>query len=167
MVLSTVDAAGAPSGRVVLCRGIDDAGLRFFTNYESRKAVELEGNPRAAATFHWRRLRRQARVEGLVRKLSPDASDAYFAGRPRGSQLGAWASPQSRVIGSLDEVRARQAELASLHGEREVPRPPYWGGYALQPHALELWTEGADRLHERLLFTRSTDSAWVESRLAP
>jgi pyridoxamine 5'-phosphate oxidase len=170
MALATVGAvgeAGAPSVRIVLCRGIGREGLRFFTNYESRKGRELGANPRAAVVFHWKAIERQVRVEGQVSKLPAVDSDAYFARRPRGNQLGAWASPQSQPIESLDEVLRRQHELAAEYASKEVPRPPNWGGYLLRASAVELWRGGADRLHERLRYDRQASGEWAERRLAP
>jgi pyridoxamine 5'-phosphate oxidase len=166
MTLATVGQGGAPSARVVLCRGVDPRGLRFHTNYESRKAKELEAHPEAAVVFLWASLGRQARVEGRVEKLPSAESDAYFRNRPRGHQLSAWASPQSRVIGSLDEVRRRYDEAAKRFEGSEVPRPAFWGGFLLEARVVELWTNGKDRLHERARYERKGE-AWEESRLAP
>jgi len=166
MALATVGADGAPSVRYVLCRGIDARGLRFFTNYESRKALELAANPRAAVVFHWHSLGRQLRAEGTIEQLPAGESDAYFAGRPRGHQLSALASPQSRPIGGLDELRQRTEELDRQYAGRDVPRPDSWGGYLLVPTALELWVRGADRLHERIRFELRAGK-WHEERLGP
>ena len=166
MALATSTASGVPSVRIVLCRGVDDRGLRFFTNYDSRKGAELESNPNAAVAFHWPVIGRQVRVEGSVERLPPQESDVYFQGRARGSRLSAWASPQSRPIASADELHARMKELAALYEGREVPRPPHWGGYLLRARAVELWTQGADRLHERLRYEVRAGS-WKEQRLAP
>jgi pyridoxamine 5'-phosphate oxidase len=165
MALATASADGAPSVRIVLCRGIDSRGLRFFTNYESRKAIELDTNPRAAVVFHWPGLTRQLRAEGRIERLPGAESDEYFAARPRGHQLSAHASPQSRVIASLDEVRLRATALEEELG-RDVPRPAFWGGYRLVPHAIEFWVQGAHRLHDRVRFELK-DGAWREQRLAP
>ena len=166
MTLATATARGAPSARIVLCRGIGEDGVRFFTNYQSRKAGELEENPLSALVFYWEPLHRQARIEGTVLRLSGEDSDAYFAGRPRGSQLGAWASPQSRPIGSLDEVHLKVQQLDREHEGRAVPRPPFWGGYLVVPSRYEFWTAGDARLHDRRVFTRrGTD--WHEERLGP
>jgi pyridoxamine 5'-phosphate oxidase len=165
MALASATADGAPSVRIVLCRGIDARGLRFFTNYESRKAVELDANPRAALVFHWPGLTRQLRAEGRIERLPGAESDAYFAARPPGHQISAHASPQSRPIASLDEVRLRAAALGEEFG-RNVPRPAFWGGYRLVPHAIEFWVQGADRLHDRVRFELK-DGAWSEQRLAP
>jgi len=168
MVLATATPQGAPSSRVVFCRGLDESGVRFFTNYESRKGKELAANERAAALFFWPVLHRQARLEGVVEKLAAAESDAYFAQRPRGNQLGAWASAQSHAIESLDVVRARHAELARTWHGQEVPRPPFWGGYRLVPSTVELWQEGEHRLHTRRSFKRDGKaSVWIETLLAP
>jgi pyridoxamine 5'-phosphate oxidase len=166
MALATVGADGAPSVRFVLCRGIDARGLRFFTNYESRKGVELSSNPKAAVVFHWHSLGRQLRAEGIVERLAPAESDAYFAGRPRGHQLSALASPQSRPIGDLDELRQRASELDRQYAGRDVPRPEWWGGYRLVPTVVELWQRGANRLHQRARF-ELRDGQWHEEHLAP
>jgi pyridoxamine 5'-phosphate oxidase len=168
MALATVGPDGRPSVRIVLCRGIGADGLSFFTNYDSRKGRELAGCAHAAAAFHWPLLRRQVRVEGDVTMLSAADSDAYFRSRPRGSQLSAAVSPQSAPIESLERLREDKRRLeASLDGAA-VPRPPHWGGYLLQATRVELWTNGEDRLHERLLFERAgLGSPWVLKRLAP
>jgi pyridoxamine 5'-phosphate oxidase len=166
MVLATVGANGAPSARVVLCRGIDDRGLRFYTSYEGRKGGEMAVHPDVAACFHWDVLGKQVRVEGGVERLGHDESEAYFHRRPRGHQLQAWASPQSHVIQSLDEVRVRHAEMTARFEGKDIPMPPHWGGYLIRPRVIELWTTGADRLHERLVYTRN-GQAWDVTRLAP
>jgi pyridoxamine 5'-phosphate oxidase len=167
MTLATATPDAIPSARVVLFRGLTPEGaIRFFTNYESRKARELDQNPRAAAVFYWRELGRQVRVEGKVSRLPAEASDVYFAGRPRMSQLSAWASPQSLPIASLEELITRRAEREAAIGEGPVPRPPFWGGYALTPERVELWTTGEARFHDRRLFER-TDKGWRVSTLAP
>jgi pyridoxamine 5'-phosphate oxidase len=166
MALATATSGGVPSVRIVLCRGIDGEGIRFFTNYESRKGRELDANPPAAASFFWPVLDRQVRVEGRAERLPAADSDAYFDHRPRGHQISAWASAQSRPLASLDSLRKRAEELAIEHEGRSVPRPPYWGGYRLRAGTIELWTKGADRLHERLLYERS-GTGWTCVRLAP
>lgn len=166
MVIATATASGLPAARVVLCRGIDALGVVFFTNYESQKGRELTENPHAAAVFFWPSLGRQARLEGAVEELSAAESDAYFAKRPRGHQLQAWASHQSQVIGSLEEVRARHAALEKEYTGRDVPRPPYWGGYRLVAAKVELWINGADRLHSREVFHREAEG-WRSERLSP
>lgn len=166
MALATATSAGVPSVRIVLCRGIDAEGIRFFTNYESRKGRELDANPPAAANFFWPVLDRQVRVEGRAERLPAADSDAYFDHRPRGHQISAWASAQSRPLATLESLRNRAAELTIEHEGRSVPRPPYWGGYRLRASSVELWTKGADRLHERLLYERSA-AGWTCVRLAP
>ena len=168
MVLSTLGADGAPSSRTVLLKGIDDGGLVFFTNYGSRKARDLEGDPRAAALFPWYDVHRQVHAEGTVARIPAADSDAYWASRPRGSQLGALASPQSQVIASRDVLEEAAAELAARYGDDEpIPRPEHWGGYRLVPHAVEFWQGRADRLHDRLRFRRAGDGSWACERLAP
>jgi pyridoxamine 5'-phosphate oxidase len=166
MALATVSAEGVPSVRYVLCRGIDGRGVRFFTNYESRKARDLDTTHRAAAAFHWALLARQVRVEGRVVRATPEESDAYFAARPRGHQLAAAVSPQSRAIESLDGLHARFEELATTLGEGPVPRPSEWGGYWLLADAVELWQGKPDRMHDRVRFERHGDE-WRPIRLAP
>jgi pyridoxamine 5'-phosphate oxidase len=166
MALATATSAGAPSVRIMLCRGIDVRGLRFFTNYESRKGGELAQNPRAAAAFHWPILARQGRVEGEVERLSPAESDAYFHGRPRGHQLSAWASAQSRPVASQGELRHRMEELAADYDGKDVPRPAYWGGFLLRPAAVELWARGEDRIHDRVRYELHADG-WTAERLSP
>jgi pyridoxamine 5'-phosphate oxidase len=167
MTLATATRDGVPSARIVLFRGLTPEGaIRFFTNYESRKARELDENPRAAATFHWRELGKQVRIEGTVSRLPAEASDAYFAGRPRMSQLGAWASPQSRPVSSLEELFAKRAAKEAEFQGGAVPRPPFWGGYALTPVRVELWIAGDARLHDRHLYER-VQGGWKASTLAP
>jgi pyridoxamine 5'-phosphate oxidase len=156
-----------PSARVVFFRGLASNGaLRFFTNYESRKARELDTNARAAAVFHWVELGRQVRVEGAVARLPASASDEYFAARPRLSQLGAWVSPQSRPIESLADLVALRSERELSFAGRAVPRPPFWGGYGLLAERVELWRSGEGRFHERRLFEVS-GGTWTLTRLGP
>ncbi len=166
MTLATVDEQGLPSARIVLYKGRSGEGLRFFTNYESRKGRELEQVPHAALVFHWASLERQIRVNGPVEKVSAEESDAYFASRPRESQLGAWASPQSSTIESRDELEAALEAVRARFGDGPVPRPPHWGGYRVLPSRMEFWVGRGARIHDRYLFVR-TDSGWVRSRLAP
>jgi pyridoxamine 5'-phosphate oxidase len=166
MALATSGPAGAPSVRVVFCRGIDEEGLRFFTNYESRKGRELEAMPLAAAVFYWPALERQVRVEGRVEKLPPEESDAYFRSRPRGSRIASSVSPQSRPIASLDELKTQADALEASLAGAEVPRPAHWGGYLLRPTSVELWRGGGFRLHDRVVHVRSGD-AWQAVRLGP
>lgn len=169
MVLSTVSAGGSPSARVVLLKGLEDGHFTFFTNYASRKGQHLADNPRAALTFFWPELERQVRIEGLVEKAPDTLSDAYFESRPRGSQVGAWASPQSQVIPDRQFLEAETATLLERFGaEAPVPRPQHWGGYGLKPDYVEFWQGRPNRLHDRLVFEREDGSLdWQLSRLAP
>ncbi|PCH98974.1 MAG: pyridoxamine 5'-phosphate oxidase [Bacteroidetes bacterium] len=167
MNLSTVSDDGKPSGRIVLLRGVDEKGFVFYTNYHSRKAGQLEGNPNAALTFFWLGLERQVRVEGSVTKTTVEQSDEYFASRSRGSQIGAAASPQSFVIESREDLDKRVGELITELDGSSVPRPQHWGGYCLKPIRIEFWNNVPDRLHDRLLFTLQDDSSWKTERLAP
>jgi pyridoxamine 5'-phosphate oxidase len=163
MTLATVDAAGRPSARMLLLKGADESGFTFFSGYESRKGRELDENPRAALVFYWRPLGKQVRVEGTVRRLSPQESDAYWATRPLRSRAAAAASRQSEPIASRDELEAEVDRLLALG---EPPRPDRWGGYVLEPDAIELWQHRDDRLHDRLRFTRAREG-WNAERLAP
>jgi pyridoxamine 5'-phosphate oxidase len=166
MALATATPAGIPSVRIVLCRGIDVRGLRFFTNYESRKGKELDGNPRGAVAFHWPVLARQGRAEGEVERLSSAESDAYFHARPRGHQLSAWASAQSRPLASQEDLRRQMDEVTARYSGREVPRPSYWGGFLLRPTAVELWKQGVDRIHDRVRH-EFREGVWTPHRLGP
>lgn len=166
MALATATVQGVPSVRMVLFRGMSGDGLRFFTNYESRKADELEANPRAALLLYWEPLGRQVRLEGKVERLTAAESDDYFHHRPVGHQLNALASPQSRAIPDRAFLQHRYDRLVEQFAEKTVPRPPGWGGYRLLPQAIEFWTRGEDRLHERVLFRRS-ENGWEQSLLAP
>lgn len=165
--LATVAANGQPSARIVLCRGFDARGFVFYTNYDGRKARELEQSSRAALCFFWQALERQVRVEGSVERVSADESDAYFASRPRASQLGAWASPQSARIENRDELERRLAEVtARFEGVESIPRPEGWGGYRVSPECVEFWQGRPSRLHDRLVFAREGEG-WSRVRLAP
>jgi pyridoxamine 5'-phosphate oxidase len=165
MTLATADASGRPSARMLLLKGADERGFSFFTGYESRKGRELEENPRAAIVVYWQPLGRQVRVEGPVRKLPTEESDAYFATRPPRSRAAAAASRQSEPIASREELEAEFERLLAEHGD-DVPRPERWGGYLLEPEVVELWQHRDDRLHDRLRFTRE-DHSWRVERLAP
>lgn len=166
MALATADPAGQPSVRMVLLKGHGPDGFIFYTNYEGRKAQELDANPQAALLFHWKSLRRQVRIEGPVEKVSADVGDAYFATRSRDSQLGAWASDQSRPLDSRETFEARFAQVEARFAGQDVPRPPHWSGYCVIPHRIEFWIDRAHRLHERRVFTR-TDAGWDEGMLYP
>ncbi len=165
MSLATVAANGRPSGRIVLLKGVDPKGFVFFTNYQSRKGQELAANPVAALTFMWKELERQVRIEGAVEKVSPEESEAYFATRPLGSRIGAWASPQSEVIANRDWLEERWNALTQQYGENP-PLPPHWGGYRVLPDHLEFWQGRRSRLHDRIAYTREGER-WKVSRLAP
>jgi pyridoxamine 5'-phosphate oxidase len=166
MALATASPEGAPSVRIVLLKGIDERGIRFFTNYESRKGRELDANPRAAVALYWQPLKRQVRMEGPVERLTAGESDAYYATRDRGSRLGAWASRQGRPIAARDVLDAALADADAAYPE-EVPRPAYWGGYRLVPDAVELWEGRPNRLHDRVHFLRAPDGSWRSERLSP
>jgi len=165
MTLATVGENGRPSARIVLLKGVDPRGFVFYTNYESRKGRDLAAHPYAALTFMWKELERQVRIEGTVEKVSPDESDAYFATRPLGSRIGAWASPQSARIENRGWLEKRWAELTAQHGENP-PRPPHWGGYRVLPERLEFWQGRLSRLHDRVVYRREGD-AWRIERIAP
>jgi pyridoxamine 5'-phosphate oxidase len=166
MALATATADGEPSVRMVLLKGADERGFVFFTGYVSRKAAELDANPRAALLFHWDALGRQVRIEGRVARVAGQESDAYFATRPRGAQLAAAASQQSSVLRDRAEIDNRVAELAREHEGSNVRRPDHWGGYRLVPETYEFWQHRDDRLHDRLRYRRA-NGAWVVERLSP
>ena len=165
--LATVDAAGLPDVRMVLVKKFDERGFVFFTNSESAKGGELAGNPKAALVLHWKSLNRQVRVRGTVERVSEEESDDYFASRPRGAQIGAWASRQSRPLESKTALEAAVARYENQYVGK-VPRPPYWIGYRVAPLAIEFWADRPFRLHERLVFTRAAPSEpWARERLYP
>ena len=167
MVLATATSTGAPSARAVLLKHFDKAGYVFYSNYESRKAKDLEANPHVALLFYWGELERQIRIEGKASKLSHSESERYFRSRPRDSQLGALASPQSRVIRNRAVIEDRFAELSKLYENREVSFPAHWGGYLVRPDKIEFWQGRENRLHDRLLYCLNKSSEWEMVRLAP
>lgn len=168
MSLATVDTQGKPSVRMVLLKSVDAQGLTFFTNYESRKGQELEHHRHAAICLFWPKAEQQVRVEGIIGKVSAEDSDAYFATRPRGSQVGAWASIQSRPAKDREELEARVREYEQRFDGQPVPRPPHWGGYLLTPEAIEFWYGRQSRLHDRFRYERSSvATAWSCARLFP
>jgi pyridoxamine 5'-phosphate oxidase len=167
MALATGDGRGQPSVRMVLMKGHDARGFVFYTNLDSRKGGDLAANPRAALLFHWKSLRRQVRVEGPVEPVSAQEADAYFATRSRDSQLGAWASDQSRPLDARATFEARFEDAKTRFAGGDVPRPPRWSGYRVVPERIELWNDRAHRLHERRLFTRDEEGGWRESLLYP
>jgi len=166
VVLATSDAAGRPSARLVLLRGVDARGFVFFTNYNSRKGRELSGNPHAALCFYWASLDEQIRIEGRVERVTAEESDAYFAGRPRGSQLGAWASDQSNVLPSRESLEEKYREIERRFEGQTVERPSFWGGFRLTPVRIEFWYGRPDRLHDRVVYVRD-GPAWRIERLYP
>ncbi len=170
MTLATATAEGVPSARMVLLKGVGAQGFAFYTNLESRKAEELDANPHAALVFWWPEVERQVRVEGRVERVPDDAADAYFASRPRGSRLGAWASPQSRPIADRSVIDGLLAEIeGEFEGREDVPRPGFWGGWRVVPEAVEFWQGRKSRLHDRHVYRRddAAPSGWRTERLAP
>ena len=172
LALATVGADGMPSCRMVLLKGHDERGFVFYTNYESRKGSQLLACSKAAMLFHWKSLRRQVRIEGPVEQVSSEEADTYFASRPRQSQIGAWASDQSRPLEGRFELEKRIAVFAAKHAIGKVPRPPHWSGFRVLPRLIEFWQDGAFRLHDRLVYHRDLeagdgDQAWRTERLFP
>jgi pyridoxamine 5'-phosphate oxidase len=169
MTLVTSTQDGTPSARVVLLKDVQEGEFRFFTNYGSRKAKELVENPKAQLLFYWPTLGRQIRIEGVVSKTSAAASDAYWYTRPRESRIGAIASRQSHILGSMPELKARVAEVEKEFEGKEVPRPDFWGGFSLKPSRFEFWEDGAFRLHERIVYLRPAleNGEWLSHRLSP
>jgi pyridoxamine 5'-phosphate oxidase len=167
MVLATADAAGKPSTRVVLLKGLDERGFVFFTNYESRKARELAVNRHAALNFFWVELERQVCVTGSVTQVPREEAEAYFKTRPRGSRLGAWASKQSETVPSREVLEARLQELEKKYPGEEIPLPPFWGGYVLAPGEIDFWQGRPNRLHDRFRYSKQADGRWLVERLSP
>ena len=166
MAVASVGDDGMPSLRMVLLKGVDEGGFVFYTNFDSRKGRQLQAHPMAALLFHWKSLRRQVRVEGPVERVGDEEADAYFSSRPRSSQIGAWASEQSRALESRFELEKRVARFAAKYSLGAVPRPPHWSGFRIVPRGFEFWREGAFRLHDRLVYHR-TDQGWRTERLFP
>ncbi|MDX2242428.1 MAG: pyridoxamine 5'-phosphate oxidase [Leptolyngbyaceae cyanobacterium bins.302] len=166
MTIATATQDGIPSARVVLLKGVDQRGFVFYTNYESRKGQELLQNPHASLVFWWGALERQVRIEGSVEQVSDQETEAYFHSRPVGSQLGAWASDQSRVIPNRDVLEQRLTDLTQQYQNQDIPRPPHWGGFRVVPHAIEFWQGRPSRLHDRLLY-QLLDNSWKIERLSP
>lgn len=166
MTLSTATPKGAPSSRIVLLKGVDKKGFRFFTNYNSRKGRELNENPQAALCFYWAPLERQVRIEGKVQKLNAEDSEAYFQRRPRLSRLGAWASKQSSKVDSREQLEARFKEIKKRFEDKDVPLPDFWGGYLLKPTRIEFWQGRESRMHDRICYEKEKED-WIKFRLAP
>ncbi len=167
MVLATATEAGVPSARMVFLRGFDARGWVFYTNYESRKGQEIKANPAAALMFYWDVISRSVRVEGRVEKATPEESERYFSGRPRESRLGAWASQQSRVIADREVLDERMVQLNDEFLDRDVPLPPFWGGYRVVPECIEFWLSRPSRLHDRFCYRKQADGTWNIVRLSP
>ncbi|HBB31916.1 MAG TPA: pyridoxamine 5'-phosphate oxidase [Cyanobacteria bacterium UBA8803] len=167
MTLATATPDGKPSARMVLLKGYDERGFVFYTNYDSHKGQQLRENPWGAIAFWWVQLERQVRIEGRVEQVSAAESDAYFQSRPQESQLGAWVSPQSQIIESREVLEQRLAQLKKEYENKQVPRPPYWGGFRVIPSAIEFWQGRPSRLHDRLLYRLLEDGSWIIQRLSP
>ena len=167
MTVSTCGTSGIVSSRICLLKGFDEHGFVFYTNYNSRKGTQLSENPRISLCFHWPVLERQVRIEGVAVKTTSEEADAYFATRPRGSQLGAWASNQSSVIAGRGDLEHRFRELEANHRDRPVPRPPHWGGYRVIPVEIEFWQGRLDRLHDRFVYRLREPKDWIIERLSP
>jgi pyridoxamine 5'-phosphate oxidase len=167
VTLATADKSGKPSARVVLLKGVDHRGFIFFTNYDSRKGTELAENPHAALVFYWPELERQVCVAGKVEKISSEESETYFHSRPRGSRLATWVSRQSKTVRDRAELEQKWLELEKSYRQKEIPRPPYWGGYVLTPERIEFWQGGPNRLHDRLQYTCQPGNQWSIERLSP
>jgi pyridoxamine 5'-phosphate oxidase len=167
MTLATVTRDGKPSARMVLLKSVDEHGFTFYTNYNSRKANELDGTPWASLLFHWVQLQRQVRISGSVTRVSAEESDKYFQTRPRESQIGAHASPQSQVVANREELEREYKRIEELYRGKAVPRPAHWGGYCVTPSSIEFWKGRIGRLHDRILYELKLDGTWTIQRLAP
>ncbi|HEX2684372.1 MAG TPA: pyridoxamine 5'-phosphate oxidase [Ferruginibacter sp.] len=167
MTLATASSTGIPSARIVLLKSVSEAGFVFFTNYNSAKGKELEENPHASLVFFWKELERQVRISGRVEKVSAEESDAYFNSRPEGSQVGAWASPQSTVIESREVIEKNITDIKQEFSGKYISRPPHWGGYIVIPSTIEFWQGRPSRLHDRIRYTRLKNGGWKRERLAP
>lgn len=167
MTLATCDASGRPSARIVLLKGIHRNGFVFYTNYNSHKGRDMEENPFVALVFFWKELERQIRIEGKIKKVSMQESDEYFSSRPRESQLGAWSSPQSKVISSSSFLIENMKKYYDKYYNKKVPRPEYWGGFIVEPDIIEFWQGKPGRLHDRLQYSRNENKEWIIQRLAP
>jgi pyridoxamine 5'-phosphate oxidase len=168
MILATCNSEGQPSARVLLLKGFDESGFTFFSNYKSRKSKDLEENPKASLVFNWLELERQVRIEGEVEKIPFAESEIYFQSRPKGSQIGAWASPQSSEIESREVLEERVRQLTEEYRSQDMlPCPPHWGGFRLRPHTLEFWQGRPSRLHDRIVYTLERKGEWSKKRLAP
>lgn len=167
MTLATASSDGLPAARIVLLKGYDEKGFVFFTNYESYKGLQLEENPRACLVFFWKELERQIRITGLVEKTSATESDTYYNSRPANSRIGAWASPQSRVIANREWLEKNEEKSAAKFEGAAIERPPYWGGYRVQPVTIEFWQGRASRLHDRIQYSLQDNGNWLIERLAP
>ncbi len=167
MSLATADSHGIPHARIVLLKGLDPHGFVFFTNYDSAKGRDMNANPHAALVFFWKELERQVRIEGIIEKVSPGESDAYFQSRPAGSRIGAWASPQSEEIPDRNILDKNYSKYEAEFSNKDIPRPIYWGGYRVIPNHIEFWQGRPSRMHDRILFTKNEEGTWNRSRLAP
>lgn len=167
MMLATATSDGRPSARIVLLKGFDINGFAFYTNYLSRKGKEITKNPLGAITFYWGEMERQVRIEGTIEKLSKEDSEQYFHSRPKGSQLGALASPQSQEIAGREVLENKLSQLEAEYADKEIPKPSFWGGYILKPRLIEFWQGRSNRLHDRILFKKIDNKNWKKVRLAP